>query len=236
MSAAGRVLHSTSVHPRLSSLFGALVLVALAAGLAPVAAEQASPPGAAATANAVSRADARRMIEKAAAIEERGDALTRPGTRGTAGTAPATTLVTEREINSYLAFEAGSQVPVGVTEPRITIHGDSRVSGTAVVDLDAVRRQRKATGWLDPMSYLTGRVPVFVAGTLTASNHVARFNLETARISGVPVPKALLQELLTYYSRTPATPRGLSLDDPFPLPARIRQIDMRRGEAIVVQQ
>jgi hypothetical protein len=230
------MLHSTEVNLRLTSLLGSLVLLTLATGFVPTAAAQTPGTGSVTAANGVSRADARRMVEKAAAIEERAFVLTRPGTRGTSGSAPATTVVTEREINSYLAFEAGSQIPVGVTEPRISILGDGRLSGTAVVDLDAVRRDRKATGWLDPMSYLTGRLPVFVTGTLTAANHVARFNLETARISGVPIPKTLLQELLTYYSRTPASPRGLSLDDPFPLPARIRQIDMRRGEALVVQQ
>jgi hypothetical protein len=45
----------------------------------------------------------------------------------------------------------------------------------------------------------------------------------------------VLQELLSLYSRSPERPRGVSLDDPFPLPANIRQIDVGRGEAVVVQ-
>jgi hypothetical protein len=202
----------------------------------PLAARQGGPRSGAETArDAVTRADARRLLEKVSTIENHAAVLVKPG-RGmrSAGTA-RTTLVTEREVNSYLAFEAGPQIPVGIAQPRIRILGDRRLSGTALVDLDAVRAQHKATGWFDPMSYLTGRLPVAVSGSLQAAGGVARFNLESATISSVPIPKTLLQELLTYYSRTPDNPRGLNLDDPFQLPARIRQIDVRAGEAVVVQ-
>jgi hypothetical protein len=44
-----------------------------------------------------------------------------------------------------------------------------------------------------------------------------------------------VQELLTYYSRSESRPSGLNLDDPYPLPARIREIDIRPGEALVKQ-
>ena len=64
---------------------------------------------------------------------------------------------------------------------------------------------------------------------------VAWFELESATLSGVPIPKSLLQELVAYYSRTPANPRGLNIDDPFPLPAGIRRIDVLPGRAVVVQ-
>ena len=51
----------------------------------------------------------------------------------------------------------------------------------------------------------------------------------------MPVPKSFLQELVSYYSRTPKNPQGVSLDDPFALPASIRQIDVGAGQAVVVQ-
>ena len=35
----------------------------------------------------------------------------------------------------------------------------------------------------------------------------------------MPIPKAVLQEIVSYYSRSPERPDGLSLDDPFALPA-----------------
>jgi hypothetical protein len=51
----------------------------------------------------------------------------------------------------------------------------------------------------------------------------------------VPVPKLLLQEIVSYYSRTRDKPAGIGLDDPFALPARIREIQVERGQAIIVQ-
>jgi hypothetical protein len=45
----------------------------------------------------------------------------------------------------------------------------------------------------------------------------------------------LLQEIISHYSRSAANPSGLSLDDPFALPARIREIQVERGQAIIVQ-
>ena len=138
-------------------------------------------------------------------------------------------------MNAYLAFEARQQLPVGVVDPSVTILGTGRVSGRAMVDLDAVRKQKNPTSLFDPMSYLTGRVPLTATGVLTTSNGVGQFELESAAVGGVPIPKMLLQEIVSYYSRTPEKPAGISLDDPFALPARIREIQVERGQAIVVQ-
>jgi hypothetical protein len=44
-----------------------------------------------------------------------------------------------------------------------------------------------------------------------------------------------LQELVSYYSRTPEMPDGISLDKPFVLPAAIQTVETRRGAATVVQ-
>jgi hypothetical protein len=85
------------------------------------------------------------------------------------------------------------------------------------------------------MGYLTGRLPVTAVGTLSTENGVGRFQLESAAVSGVTVPKAVLQELLSYYSRTPENPAGINMDDPFALPARIREIKVGQGTAVVIQ-
>src|SRR6267142_2290339 len=64
---------------------------------------------------------------------------------------------------------------------------------------------------------------------------VVHFELESAAISRLPIPKFLLQEIVGYYSRTATNPAGIKLDDPFALPARIREIQVERGQAIIVQ-
>jgi hypothetical protein len=145
------------------------------------------------------------------------------------------TIVTESEVNSYLAYEARDQIPVGVVDPTIVVVGGGRLSGRAVVDLDAVRKQKAPTSLLDPMNYLMGRLAVTAVGRLTTANGVGHFNLESSSVGSVPVPKILLQEIVSYYSRSAEKPGGISLDDPFPLPARIREIQVDRGQAIIVQ-
>ena len=145
------------------------------------------------------------------------------------------TTVTETELNAYQALDAGSDLPAGVVDPSIAILGPGRVSGRAVVDLDAVRKAKNPTSLLDPMNYLMGRLPVSATGTLTTSKGVGRFQLEAATLGGVPLPKLLLQEIVSYYSRSPQNPAGINIDDPFALPARIREIQVERGQAVVVQ-
>ncbi|MGH9141473.1 MAG: hypothetical protein ACRD2I_10055 [Vicinamibacterales bacterium] len=173
-----------------------------------------------------SRRDAAALKQKVATINEHADRAARVARR---------TIVTENEVNSYLLYEAHEQIPVGVVEPSIAVLGSGRLSGRAVVDLDAVRKQKAPTSLLDPMNYLMGRLAVTAVGTLKTANGVGRFELESSSVGSVPVPKILLQEIISYYSRTPQKPAGVSLDDPFVLPARIREIQMERGQAIIVQ-
>ena len=49
------------------------------------------------------------------------------------------------------------------------------------------------------------------------------------------VPKSVLQELLSYYSRTPENPEGIDMDAPFELPAKIQEIRVGSGTSTVVQ-
>jgi hypothetical protein len=144
------------------------------------------------------------------------------------------TPITDLELNSYLAFAAKDQVPTGILEPTLNALGDGKVSGRAIVDLDVVRAQ-KQRGWLDPVGYLSGRLPVTASGKLTTKDGQGQFQLESVEISGVTVPKAVLQELLTYYSKSPENPNGISMEAPFELPARIREIRVGAGTSTVVQ-
>jgi hypothetical protein len=151
-----------------------------------------------------------------------------------AASSSQTTQLTDTELTSYIRYNLKDQVPVGIVEPTLSALGDGRVKGTAVVDLDAVRKQ-KQRGWTDPMAYMTGQVPLIASGMLITQNGVGRFQLESAQISGITVPKSLLQELLTHYSKTAENPTGINIDDPFELPARIKEIRVGKGEALVVQ-
>ena len=176
---------------------------------------------------ALLKADAARFRAKLTQIEQNAAA---PARRGGSRVTP----VSDAEVNSYLRFLAGSQVPVGIAEPILHAVGNGRVTGRALVDLDAVRTQKKRP-WSDPLAYLSGRVPIGAQGTLTTTNGVGRFTLESADISGVTIPKSLLQELLTYYSKSADHPNGINMDDPFQLPSAIKEIKVGVGNTTVVQ-
>ena len=187
----------------------------LGAGLTAAAAHRQATPG-----------DAEQLKEKLATISRRG---------ATPSPEPQRTTVTENEVNAYLASEMADYLPTGVVTPTISILGNGRVAAHAVVDLDRVRQERTPTSLFSPTSYLTGRVPVTAAGIVRSGDGLARFQMESASLAGVPIPKLLLQQIVTYYSRSERFPSGLSLDDPFALPARIREIQVEPGQAIVIQ-
>lgn len=148
---------------------------------------------------------------------------------------PRVTSLNEAEVNSYLKYRAGRQIPSGVVDPYISIEGVGRLSGRATVDLDTVREEHESTGWFDPVNLLTGRLPVAVTAALSTTNGTGRLTVESVTVSGVPVPPALLQEMVSHYTRSPERPEGFRLDETFELPMQIRSITVEATEAIVVQ-
>jgi hypothetical protein len=176
---------------------------------------------------AVSRQQADVFAQKIALISQQGGTERQAKDRRT--------LLTESEVNSWFVYRATELLPKGVTAPQVMIVGNGKVAGQAVVDLDAVAKRRSSGGVFDPWSYLGGRVPLTVAGVLHTKDGQGRFELESAEVSGLPVPKTLLQELVGYYSRSPEHPQGIRLDDPFELPANIHHIEVGEGQAVVVQ-
>ncbi|HUF47829.1 MAG TPA: hypothetical protein VMM93_08425, partial [Vicinamibacterales bacterium] len=176
---------------------------------------------------ALTERDAEVMGEKLQAIVDRS--VLEPGDR-----TPLVTSFTERQVNAYLRFVAGPTLPVGLLDPTIAIGDNGKVSGRARVDLDAIRKSKPRSA-LDPMAYLSGTVEVAVAGVLESSRGQGKVTLGSATVGGVSVPKSLVQEMVSYFTRTPENPQGVDLDRPFDLPARIQQVRTRAGHATIVQ-
>jgi hypothetical protein len=172
------------------------------------------------------RRDADLLKQKIAAITQRGAAPTHE---------PLRTTVTDKEVNAYLLYETVDAFPAGVADPSVSLPGADRVTARAVVDLDAVRRQRNPTSLFDPMRYLRGRLAMRATGVLRATDGFAQLQIDSADIAGVPIPKRLLQEIVSYYSRSAERPSGFNLDDPVALPARIREVHVERGQAVIIQ-
>lgn len=172
-------------------------------------------------------ADAERMGKKVQAIQERAVA---PATAAK----PLKTSFSERELNAYLRLNASAELPSGVTQAQVTLLDAGKVDTRALVDLDVLRTAEKR-GWLDPLAYVSGILEVRTIGTFRGANGKGVFTFESATVDGVPVPRVLMQELVAFYTRTPETPKGILLDQPFDLPAGIREVQLRRGVATVIQ-
>ena len=173
----------------------------------------------------VSRRDAARLQAKLDRITKNGESRAKA----------ATTSITEAEVNSYLRYELADRIPPGVTEPWVSLLDNGRLAGTATVDLARVGQSRKSTGMLDPFMLLTGSLPLAVNGVLKTKDGVGTFALESAHISGVPVPAWMLQEIVSYYSKSSSAPNGVTIEKPFALPSGIREIQLAKGQALVVQ-
>jgi hypothetical protein len=179
---------------------------------------------------AVSEQQADAFTKKMALVTQRAVTAASGDARGSQRTP-----FTETEVNSWFMYRSREVLPTGVSDPRLTIVGDGRLRGAAIVDLEAIAKRRSTGGSLDPWSYLGGRLPVTVSGILRTQDGVGRFELDEATVSGVPVPPAVLQDIVAYYSKTADDPNGVRLNDSFKLPARIKQIEVGQGQAIVVQ-
>ena len=98
----------------------------------------------------------------------------------------------------------------------------------------ARERGRKSTSMLDPFNFLSGSRSCRRQRRAATRNGVGSFALESASISGVPVPLWMLQEIVTYIRslrpRRRRVPRQAIL-----LPSGIREIQLAKGQAIVVQ-
>jgi len=166
-------------------------------------------------------------------LQRKIEEITKNGS--TVPVSPKNTVVSEGEVNSYLAFNVKDKIPHGLAQPQVTILGESRLVGRILVDLDEFKRQRRSRGFMDPLNYVSGRVPVTARGVLHTREGKGKFQLGSAEIQGIPLPKPIIQELVTFFSRTPQNPRGFDLDAPFDLPARIRELVINRAEAVVMQ-
>jgi len=173
-----------------------------------------------------SRQQADSLARKITQITQRG-AQTTPG-------ATRRTEVSEDEVNSWFVFRGRPYLPEGVTNPNLTMLGAGAMRGAVTVDLEALGKQRSKGGALDLWSYLGGKVPVTVTGTLRARDGRGQFEMKSAEMAGVPVPKALVQQLLSMYTAS-SDDKALSMDASFELPAKIQSIDVGQGQLVVVQ-
>jgi len=140
----------------------------------------------------------------------------------------------EREINSYLLFQAASLLPTGVASPTLSILENSRVATKATIDFDVLREEQEL-GFLGPFSFFGGRVSVVATFFVETEEGFGLLTLEDISMAGVSVPPAVFYQLVRYYTRSDSYPEGFDLDSRFELPYSIREVLLEIGRAVVVQ-
>jgi hypothetical protein len=144
------------------------------------------------------------------------------------------TTFTDKELNAYLHHHAALLFPAGIAQVQLALLEGQQFETRALIDFDAVRKSQPR-GVLDPMAYVRGTMALVARATLTGSGGKGVLKYESATLGGVPVPRLVLQEVLAWSTRSEEWPKGLLLDQPFDLPSGIREIQVRRGAATVVQ-
>ena len=144
------------------------------------------------------------------------------------------TTFTESELNTALQVNLKEKFPKGISEPQVRLLGDSRIAARAIVDLDEFKRKRtKPSG--GSLNLFSGKLPILLRGEVIARDGQGMFKLQSAEANGIPLPRALVLELLATHTRSRNNPNGLNLEKPFELPASIREVTVNAGEVIVVQ-
>ncbi len=160
-----------------------------------------------------------------------GEALRPTGSLATS----QTTQLTDLELNSYLHYHLKDQVPAGVVDPTLNALGDGRVRGAR---RHRSRRGPQAEGArVDRSDELPDRPAAADGRGRCSSRRTASADSSSSRPRS-PASRsrrAWCRNCCRYYSKSAEKPSGISIDDPFELPAAIKEIRVGKGEATVVQ-
>ncbi|MFB3813355.1 MAG: hypothetical protein ACE14L_04525 [Terriglobales bacterium] len=125
------------------------------------------------------------------------------------------TVLTEREINAYLA-SGKMELPKGVRSVRFT-GTPGAVHALARVDFDTITAEKRSSNPL--LALFTGVHDVEVRGRANGSGGQGQVRIESVAIDGVTVPRIALQFFIDRYLK-PKHPE-IGLDSTFRLPYRI---------------
>lgn len=148
----------------------------------------------------------------------------------TAHPSPAPTVMSEAEINAYLASDE-VQYPAGVKSVHLT--GSQRtVSGTAKVDFDQVRAGIHSSNPL--LSIFSGVHNVDVDAHAYGRGGQGYVHVDSVSLDGIEVPQFVLQLFIEKYIQ-PKHPE-LGIDSRFKLPDRIDSAVVGQHQVTLVQK
>jgi len=199
-----------------------LALVGLSAALA-VGQAAAASPSVAAGARAHSWDLARALAEKIEGLERRGK---QPEPK-----ADWPVEITQAELNSYLNLSLGEKLPPGLADLEVVLDR-GRIAARALVDLEQVKGKAPSPGPWSPLAYLSGRVPLELAGRYrNRQEGFGSFEVEDVRLASFPVPVSLIEQLVLRATHTRDNPKGFDIHAPFRLPYAAKRLRVQKGQA-----
>ena len=140
-------------------------------------------------------------------------------------------ILAEDEINSYLRYDFADDIPAGISRPHIRLEPD-RVSGSAMVDFVEWKAQRGEPPGMLLSWLLRCERRVDVVCHYTSADGYGRVDVESVKISGVPISAGAVTFLIEnlVQPRYPAAVVGR----PAPLGYNLKQVRIDRGRAVVV--
>ena len=146
----------------------------------------------------------------------------------------ATVLVTEAEVNSYLNLHYAPKLPPGVTDLEVRLDRE-RIYAKGLVDLErvSVKKKAQATSSFSLLSFLSGRVPVTLAGRFLNRDGFGTIEWEEITIASLPMPISMLEQMVTSSTKTAKQPAGFDIHAPFRLPYSLSRVRLEPGRALL---
>ena len=159
---------------------------------------------------------------KLAAIEERQKEKSRRS---------ETVQVTQGEVNSYLNLTYASQLPKGLSNVEVQFARE-RIQAKGWIDIEQVRGVAAPPNW-SPLAFLSGNVPVELAGRLVNADGLGTIEWESVYVASIRVPISVLEQMVAQATRTEKNPDGVDIHAPFRLPYSVNRVRLEPGRALL---
>jgi hypothetical protein len=134
--------------------------------------------------------------------------------------------VTDSDLESYVLFELKDDIPAKIESLDVQL-----TEGAVAADAKMTFGQNPTNNQLIDV-LISGTHRLFVKGKLSATGGTGMFNLQEARVDGIPVPTILIETLVDKYVK-PKHP-DVKLDEPFMMPWGIEDLTVTNGKATIV--
>jgi len=142
-------------------------------------------------------------------------------------------VVSEGEVNSYVNYVLGSNLPAGIRDVELQIDRD-HLQATGQVQIEEIKRHLGELSPWNPISFLKGSVPIVLSGQYVAvRDGFGRVDIDEVRAGGFNIPRTVVEQMIASATRSAHQPDGVDINAPFRLPPPIRRIRLQPGRAVL---